>query len=467
MEKSFWVWNRSEPLTSPEAEALRRGGVRRLYWQAGELTAASGGSLTLARTAPPSSLRPLPGGPEIVPVVRVATGVRTPEAFTGEALGRALRPVVDAAPGRAVQLDFDCPNRLLPAYAARLRTARQVADIHHLTITALASWSNAPGRSALWSVADEIFPMLYDTEPDAAPAVPGECRPGPLLDQARLRAWLAAWRRCPIPWHTGLPTFARVTVYDAAARPQGHLRAWAWDDVIYNPVLVGLDQPFPPGTNVLQARRATRLLGSRVEAGGCVAVRRPAAGDLLAAIRAADTASAQGVAFFRLPDPPDEGSAGGFSLAQTLAMAAGQNPASHLTLRWDAATGSGRLVLVNDADADLPPRLDGPSASARGYRLEVQSPDAFVWREALPGDFHSLAAQAVPAAGDAAATRNAPAVAIPLATRLTFCFSGLPAHASLVTGLIQLSPDTDPATLRYRLPDLGTPGTDPSWQALR
>ena len=99
LEKSFWVWNRSVPLTAPEAEALLRGGVRRVYWQVGELTAAPGGSLTLTRTAPPSALRPLPGGPEIVPVVRVGTSVRSPEAFTGDALGRALRPVVDAAPG--------------------------------------------------------------------------------------------------------------------------------------------------------------------------------------------------------------------------------------------------------------------------------------------------------------------------------------------------------------------------------
>lgn len=389
MEKSFWVWNRSEPLTGPETDALRRGGVRCLYWQAGELVAAPGGDLTLNRVSPPATLLALPEGLRIVPTIRVATGVRSPEAFTGEALGRALRPVVDASPDRAVQLDFDCPDRLLPIYAARLREARQTAGIRHLTITALASWCDAPGRQALWSAVDEVFPMLYDTEPDAAPAVPGECRPIPPLDLARLRTWLAGWRRCPVPWHAGLPTFARVTLYDAAARPLGHLRTWEWDDVVYHPLLAGLDRFSTPGTNVLQARRATRLADSRVEAGGFVAVRRPTEGDLSSAIRAADAAGAQGVAFFRLPD---QGSADGPSLAQILALAVGQAPVPRLTLRWDAATGSGRLVLVNDSDADLPPRLDGPDAAARGYRLEVRAPGAFAWREALPGEFHSLAA---------------------------------------------------------------------------
>ena len=124
-------------------------------------------------------------------------------------------------------------------------------------------------------------------------------------------------------------------------------------------------------------------------------------------------------------------------------------------------------MLVNDSDADLPPRLDGPAAQARGYRVEVQSPGAFVWREALAGEFHALTAQAVPTVREASTARETPVVAIALATRLTFCFSGLPAHCSLTTGLIQLSPNTDPATLRYRLPDLAPTGTDAAWQPLR
>ena len=455
LEKSFWVWNRPHPLTVPEADALRRGGVRCLYWQAGELVAAPGGGLTLNRTAPPSTLLASPAGPGIVPTVRVATGVRSPEAFTGEALGRVLRPLVDASPDRAVQLDFDCPDRLLSIYAARLRTARQVAGIRHLTITALANWCDAPGRDALWLAVDEVFPMLYDTQPDAAPTVPGECHPVPPLDLARLRVWLAGWRRCPVPWHAGLPAFARVTLYDAAARPLGHLRTWEWDDVVYGPLLAGVDRFSVPGTHVLQARRATRLADSRVEAGGFVVVRQPTESDLSSAIRAADAAGAQGVAFFRLPDT---GSANGPSLAHTLALAAGQTTAPRPTLRWDASTGSGRLILVNDSDADLPPRLDGPDAAARGYRLEVRSPGAFAWREALPGEFHSLAATT--AEGGAR-------VAIPLATRLTFCFHGLPAHASLATGLVQLAPAADPAALRYRLSDFASPVDASSWQPLR
>ncbi len=257
-----------------------------------------------------------------------------------------------------------------------------------------------------------------------------------------------------MPWHAGLPTFARVTLYDAAARPLGHLRVWEWDDVVYGPLFAGLDRFSSPGTNVLQARRATRLADSRVEAGGFVAVRQPTAGDLLSAIRAVDASGARGVAFFRLPD---QGSADGPSLAQILALAAGQALVPCPTLRWEAGTGSGRLVLVNDSDADLPPRLDGPDAAARGYRLEVRA-GTFAWREALPGDFHSVAATTA---------ESEVRVAIPLAERLTFCFSGLPAHVSLATGLVQLSPNADPAALRYRLPDLAAPTDSSAWQPLR
>ena len=224
---------------------------------------------------------------------------------------------------------------------------------------------------------------------------------------------------------------------------------------MYHPLFTGLDRVSSPGTNILQAQHATRLAGSRIEAGGFVVVRQSTARDLSSAVRAVEAAGAQGVAFFRLPD---QNSADGPSLAHILALATGQAPVPCPTLRWEAGTNSGRLVLVNDSDADLPPRLDGPNAATRGYRLEVRSPRAFVWREALAGDFHSLAATT--AEGGAR-------VAIPLAERLTFCFSGLPAHASLATGLVQLAPDADPAALRYRLPDLAA-STDPSaWQPLR
>lgn len=184
-ERACWVWNRAAPLTPAERIALRAAGVGRLYWQVGELE-LRGGELALRRTA---AAWEAGDGPEIIPAVRVSTSIRSPEQFTGEALGRALQPL-----GPEVQLDFDCPDRLLPVYAARLRAARAVAGLRRLTITALAGWADAPGRDALWSAVDAVFPMLYDTTADPASA---PVAPRSLLDALTLGAHLRSWSRCP------------------------------------------------------------------------------------------------------------------------------------------------------------------------------------------------------------------------------------------------------------------------------
>ena len=460
---SFWVWNRVLPLTLAERTALHAAGIDRLYWQVGELE-LHGSTLVLRRTADPAT----PLGPEIIPVVRVSTAIRSPEQFTGEALGRALRTVADAAPGREVQLDFDCPDRLLPVYAERLRAARRVADIRRLTVTALAGWADAPSAAPLWPAVDAVYPMLYDTQtdPPPAPGDPSPCHPRALLDPGELAARLRSWSRCPVPWFAGLPTFARVTVYDAAGRSRGHLRAWDWDDLVFNPALV-LDRPPAGGTTVLRAVRPTPVGESPLPAGGYAATRTAELAAIRDGMTQARAAGARGVVWFRLPDPPSplQPTGGGWSLAQVLALRSpppdDAAPAAALRL-CRPPDGSERWTLRNDSDRDLPPRLD---AAGRGYALELElAGGAPGWREALPGGFHRVVGHVFIPAADAGGSETRPApVAIPLARRLTFWFAALPARAELTTGLVQLAPGVDPAALRFRVLSADPTASSP-WQ---
>lgn len=481
-ERAFWVWNRSDALTPAEIVTLRAADIRRLYWQAGEIEMPQPGKLTLRRTAPLSldTLNPAPGnGLAIIPVVRISTAIRSPESFTGEALAQALLPVVQASPGRTVQVDFDCPDRLLGIYAERLKAARQAAQIGRLLITALDGWADAPARDALWTAVDEVYPMLYDVEKDPTPgpdpASLAAWMPTPVLDPARVRSRLASWRKCPLPWHAGLPSFARVTLYDGAGRSLGHLHRWTWQDLVFN-LGLRLDRPPQLGTSLLHADRPTRLGGSIVPAGGFVAARWPDLGALRAAAAAADEAGARSVVLFRMPDPaagPDglsglEAGAGGWSLAQLGALRdAGAQPQLTLT---HAGDGSARLILRNDSEADLPPRFGGRApgtapaaegADSRGYALEVDAPGPLFWREALPGDFRRVTGHRFPEAGSEA---HPVLVAIPLARRLTFWLSHLPAHGALATGLLQMAPEADHAALRYRIAN--DPGPAGTWQSI-
>ena len=466
---AFWVWNRADPLTADERVRLHAARVERLYWQVGELELHAG-ELVFRRTAASSRTSEPPGpGLQIIPVVRVATSLRSPEQFSGDALGRALRPVADAAPDRELQLDFDCPDRLLPIYAERLRTARQVANVRRLSITALAGWSEAPAAQALWPAVDAVYPMLYDTQVDPAPLPddPGPCRPRRLLDPDVLSRQLRSWSRCPIPWYTGLPVFARVTLYDPTGRSRGHLRAWDWEDLVFNPGLT-LDRPATGGTTVLRATRATRIGENPVPAGGYAAVRTAERQTVRAGLVQAQAAGARGAVLFRLPDPPSplRPTGGGWSLPQVLSLLAPPASSAIAAPRVSlhrAGDGSERFVLRNDSDDDLPARFE---ANGRGYELELELPgEAPGWREALPGDFRSVAGHVFAGAGAAgAASEDKPVpVAIPLARRLTFWFAVLPAHTSLTTGLVQLAPGVEPSTLRFRVP-AADPNTPAPWR---
>jgi hypothetical protein len=346
----------------------------------------------------------------------------------------------EANPAGELQIDFDCPDRLLGQYAAALTQLRR--SIPHLSATALAGWSQSPAWLQLQSSVDELFPMFYDLQAD--PPVGVGNPPLPLLDPVRVARQLDEWRNCKIPWQAGLPTFARVTFYNAAGRSLGHLPSWTWDDLCFDPVLMtsGSTQE---GITLFRAAKAGTLENAALQEGETIAVRWADREALRETIDAAKAAGAGGVVFFRLPDVNDSS---GFSVSQITHL--------HATPRLTVLkSGSESLELVNDSDGDLATRLSGTAALDRGYALELDAP-APIFREALEGNFWRVTGHVDPD------TLPRP-VPIPLATRLTFWFSHLRAHESLQTGLIQLAPGANLEQIRYRI----IPGsTETAWRSI-
>lgn len=405
-DTSFWVWQRGEPLTPAEKAELVRDNIRTLYWQVGELEFAGGHWRWTVK---------YPLEPAAIPVIRLVSRPASP--FSDQAVQEllSLLPKSDE-----LQIDFDCPHRLLGQYAAVLKTIHR--RYPRLSATALAGWSHLPAWAALQESVDELFPMFYDLEIDAT-------HPLPLLDPAKLKAGLADWNRCQIPWRAGLPSFARITLYDAAGISKGHIRAWNWDDVCFNPVLATTGTT-SLGTTLFHVTARGAIGDTPVQTGELVAARWPDR-------EALRTAPARDVTFFRLPDSTDPS---GWSVSQLT------HPGSGPRLRLRRAAQ--RLELIDDADGDLEPRLAGKDGRDRGYALELDAA-APLFREALEGDFWRVTGGADP-------ETKPVAVAIPLATRLTFWFSHLRAHESLRTGLLQLAPDADFNQVRYRI--LNAPG---------
>ena len=182
-----------------------------------------------------------------------------------------------------------------------------------------------------------------------------------------------------------------------------------------------------------------------------LAARWPERQVLARAVTAAKAAGAHGVVWFRLPEPTNST---GWSLRQLGALGTGETGEPALVLRRDE---NARLVLKNESNIDLAPRLSGTASPLdRGYALELDAPGP-IFREALAGDFWKVAGHIDPEA-------TARAVAVPLATRVTFWFSHLRAGESLRSGLIALAPEADFEQIRYRI--LNAPGAE-QWRQLQ
>jgi hypothetical protein len=426
-EKAYWVWQRGEPLSEAEHSELSRQNVRTIYWQVGELENIGVAWRWQARFPRPQSEA---DGIKFVPVVRLESREKSPFSPASlEALLGALGPLAkDAA---ELQLDYDAPDRLLPEYAAALKKIH--ALVPKLSITALPGWSRDSAWRHFEGSVDELLPMLYDFEPD--PIVEGAA-PLALVVPEKLERSLGEWDQCRIPWRPGLPAFARVTLFDSSGKSRGHIREWSWDAICFDRSLVA-HRPIELGVTLLRPRTATRVTNTPVKVDQLLAVRWPDRAGLARVIGRAKKTSARGLVFFRLPD---SSAPSGWSLRQLANLEA----TPQLVLRQRA--GSQELELVNESDADLEPRLSSPTSKGeldRGYALELDAP-APIFRDVHEGDFWRVIGHVEPEGARKA-------VALPLATRLTFWFSHLRARQSWRTGVIRLAPGESFDQIRYRI----------------
>jgi hypothetical protein len=434
-ESSYWVWHRATPLTSEEVIELQRQNVTRLFWEVGEIAFQEGG---WNWTGPPvrREVR-TSSGLHVIPVIQIVPSEAL--ASSNSDLVSLLKPLAESG---EVQIDCDCPDRLLYHYADFLGQLHR--EVPRLTFTALAHWIHHPAWEKLEENAVEVLPMFYDLSAD--PSSTSETNPPPPLLRPD-EPLIEAWQGCRIPWQAGLPTFVRVTVYDSNGRSRGHIRDWSWNEICFQRALRQLGV-VRFGAGLFAVDENLRLNLTPLTRGSLLAVR---CADREAIAEAASTArrlGAQGVVYFRLPDGSDPS---GWSLRQVgqLMKGAPLDPKFSVRLSDDQ-----QLELTNTSDSDLPPRfLVGTGTGDRGYALEIDA-DAPIFREAEGGEFWRVAAHVSP-------DENPRPTGIPLATRLTFWFSHLRAGEVLRTGLVQLAPGMKAEQLRYRV--LGT-GENLSWR---
>jgi hypothetical protein len=224
MPLSFWDWQPYLALPARTARILREPGIEGVFLKAGTLAARDGlampvselGREVLASYAGIDVTLCYRAGPEFImsfeKIDPKIAGTRIAAHFLAEAAAARL----SGCRVRGLQLDFDCPTRLLGRYAALLRALRASLgqrDGSRISITALQSWLPSWRFFPLRRAVDFYVLLAYGER------VPPELeRLPPLVDRERTRKAFLLARLHGGRYRVGLPAYSPAFVYDRNRR---------------------------------------------------------------------------------------------------------------------------------------------------------------------------------------------------------------------------------------------------------
>jgi len=393
----FWVWHRGSDFTPAELAALAASGGGRIYRQLGEFGWQGG------KWSP----RPVAGGGAedltgVVPVLRLDAGRATLETpGAAQAVARWLKFHRPEQAWRRLQIDYDCPDRLLPRYARFLSDLRGLLNIHELSVTALAGWIGAANFKALAGAVDELVPMFYDLRRDA----PAEVLAGRFVPMVgrETRKWIARWKSCRTPWRAGLGSLERLSLFAADGSIVGHLRDWSPENLATRTDLEFI-QSIPGELAVWRVSRDGSLRGTSLRAGQLLVWRTPDDVQSLAAVEAAKDAGAAGIVWFAMPGP---GLRGARTVPHLAELTRQRMPLAAPVVM----VRKGAVVLLNTGTGDLAAR-----------------PGEQLWRVWVDAGENGLFA---PAPGMFSEMRADEGLPIAYARRVGLSFPALPAGAEL------------------------------------
>lgn len=265
-ELSYWHWHSPYAPTSETLQDLRAKGVKRVFVRAGTIS-NDGKKLVLVM---PQTYVKTQGDLPITLVFTFDSGaVSHFEEFELQAMiegvGSRIIAQVDAAEKagmtvEGVQLDMDCPTRLLPRYAEFVRGMRQgYLNKRYLvtSTTALFSWLGTDGVGKLSAELDFIVPQAYE---GMTGKTIEEARP--VSDPEMIRRGLSKADQLQCPYFIGIPAYGRATIYDPQGRLVNILRDLSPQEAFRSPGFT-FDSAFPADAKGRPAQDANDWSGEQ------------------------------------------------------------------------------------------------------------------------------------------------------------------------------------------------------------
>ncbi|MGC4043054.1 MAG: DUF3142 domain-containing protein [Armatimonas sp.] len=225
--RALWWWHRPLRITPPEAVALKRLNITRLFVHSGQV-AYSETDGKLHMRLPQQWVGPA-DGMEVHAVFNASAGTlrrleTIPEAVLASTLADAFEQTQQQAARMGIKLagaqcDFDYPTRLLPRYARMLSLLKAKIAPRQLSLALLPTWYTSRALDAVLDATDFSAPQFYEA------VTPGtRAKFAPISDPEKLARGLIAAGKRGKPFYAGLPAYGHALVFDAAGRLRGAYR---------------------------------------------------------------------------------------------------------------------------------------------------------------------------------------------------------------------------------------------------
>ncbi|MGV3614948.1 MAG: DUF3142 domain-containing protein [Fimbriimonas sp.] len=200
---------------------------------------------------------------------------------------------------RGVQLDLDCPARLLPRYAELCRETKRLIGEDALSVTGLVSWLSEGSLSDLVASIDLFVPQFYEGR------LPKTFREDvPVSDHASYSAVVEKLARLEKPYRAGIAAYGQALLFDPTGKLVSTYRGLSVADAFRHPSL-RLDS-----IRDVKGERHVRFLATRADRlgrglGYGILFRIPTAKSLQAALQAVRTnrpRNCEGAAIFRVAE---------------------------------------------------------------------------------------------------------------------------------------------------------------------
>lgn len=310
---AFWYWHTPFRMSDEEKRSLERMGVDQLFVLASTISNSEAGPTPILPQRWEGS-SPLP----VQLVVPFDRGIVN--HFEELDLDRLAQVVLEAferhraaaeaakVPITGLQLDFDCPTRLLPRYADLLRRVRKgLPEERKLSIAALATWLGSKEFRRVLEPLDFFIPQFYEGE---MPKQLDDFKPVATADNVERGIRRAADYNKP--YWIGLPAYGHALMFDAEGNLAGTLRGLSPSEAARKPNLewVRNDALGRNGEKVGFADGFGAEVAVLKTADGAMAVYEvPSAKlvrNLLRVARGEAAGACRGIALFRFPEAGEE-----------------------------------------------------------------------------------------------------------------------------------------------------------------